>query len=41
MKQKDYDYLKSASAQDCTGLIPAKAKCGAPTASKLHGVFFK
>ena len=26
MKQKDYDYLKSASAQDCTGLIPAKTK---------------
>ena len=26
METKDYDYLKSASAQDCTGLIPAKAK---------------
>lgn len=26
MKKDDYDYLKSASAQDCTGLIPAKVQ---------------
>lgn len=23
MNDKDYDYLKASSAQDCTGLIPA------------------
>ena len=26
MNNKNYDYLKASSAQDCTGLIPAKAK---------------
>ena len=26
METKGYDYLKAASTQDCTGLIPAKAK---------------
>ena len=26
METKDYDYLKSASAQDCTGLIPAQVE---------------
>ena len=26
METKDYDYLKSASVQDCTGLIPAQVE---------------
>lgn len=27
-KEQDYDYLRTSSSQDCTGLIPAAPKDG-------------